>query len=126
MDPPDPGEGVGIARVAVRRAGVYNTDLELVKGWMGGAGLLGHEFGGVVDKGPDKWLGRRVAAEINFACGRCATCPRSLPLHCPTRRVVGIRRMKSSRTLFRPRRHIVSGSRAIASELGSLGVQHTA
>ncbi|MFP8876061.1 MAG: alcohol dehydrogenase catalytic domain-containing protein, partial [Myxococcota bacterium] len=79
-----------MARVAVRMAGICNTDLELVKGYMGFEGTLGHEFVGVVEEGPDAWQGRRVVGEINFACGRCATCQRGLPRHCPARRVMGI------------------------------------
>ena len=90
MDVSEPGAIPGMARVAVRLAGVCNTDLELVKGYMGFEGVLGHEFVGVVEEGPDEWQGRRVVGEINFACGRCATCQRGLPRHCPTRRVMGI------------------------------------
>ena len=50
------------ARVRVSLAGVCNTDLELVKGYMGFRGVLGHEFVGVVEDGPERWLGRRVVA----------------------------------------------------------------
>ena len=32
----------------------------------------GHEFVGIVEKGPKEWLGKRVVGEINLACGRCA------------------------------------------------------
>ena len=90
VDRPEPEATPGMARVAVRMAGICNTDLELVKGYMGFEGTLGHEFVGVVEEGPDAWQGRRVVGEINFACGRCATCQRGLPRHCPTRRVMGI------------------------------------
>ena len=31
-----------------------------------------------------------MVGEINFACGRCETCRRGLPRHCPARRVMGI------------------------------------
>jgi threonine dehydrogenase-like Zn-dependent dehydrogenase len=80
----------GFARVRVALAGVCNTDLELVKGYMGFRGVLGHEFVGRVDAGPSEWLGRRVVGEINFACGACATCAVGLGRHCPTRSVMGI------------------------------------
>ena len=57
---PDPRPEPGEALIRVSRAGVCNTDLELVKGYMGFRGVLGHEFVGVVEDGPDNWRGRRV------------------------------------------------------------------
>lgn len=78
------------ALVRVHLAGICNTDLELIKGYMGFRGVLGHEFVGTVAEGPAQWAGRRVVGEINFACRRCATCRSGLPRHCPTRRVMGI------------------------------------
>jgi threonine dehydrogenase-like Zn-dependent dehydrogenase len=89
---PVPEPGPGFARVKVALAGVCNTDLELVKGYMGFEGVLGHEFVGRVDAGPPEWLGRRVVGEINFACGRCETCAAGLGRHCPQRSVMGIAR----------------------------------
>lgn len=89
-DRAEPENHPGMARVAVQLAGICNTDLELVKGYMGFQGILGHEFVGTVVDGPSEWQGRRVVGEINFACGHCATCRRGLPRHCPTRRVMGI------------------------------------
>ena len=79
-----------MARVRVHLAGVCNTDLELVKGYMGFQGVLGHEFVGSVVDGPNNWRGKRVVGEINFACGQCENCARDLGRHCPTRRVMGI------------------------------------
>ncbi len=76
--------------VAVTAAGVCNTDLELVRGYMGFRGILGHEFTGTVLEGPAEWIGRRVVGEINFACGACAFCDRGLGRHCPRRQVMGI------------------------------------
>lgn len=90
VDKAEPEPSAQMARIRVSMAGVCNTDLELVKGYMGFRGVLGHEFVGTVDEGPDAWRGRRVVGEINFACGRCKTCGRGLPRHCPTRRVMGI------------------------------------
>ena len=78
------------ALVRVALAGVCNTDLELVKGYMGFRGVLGHEFVGEVAEGPEPWQSRRVVGEINFACRRCETCARGLPRHCPRRSVMGI------------------------------------
>jgi threonine dehydrogenase-like Zn-dependent dehydrogenase len=71
-------------------AGVCNTDLELVKGYMRFRGILGHEFVGTVVEGPPVWRGRRVVGEINFACGNCRYCIQGWRRHCPHRRVMGI------------------------------------
>jgi threonine dehydrogenase-like Zn-dependent dehydrogenase len=86
----EPTPGSDTARVRVSLAGVCDTDLQLVRGYLGFRGVLGHEFVGVVDAGPDAWRGRRVVGEINFACGRCEMCASGLGRHCPTRRVMGI------------------------------------
>jgi len=80
----------GMALVRVARAGICNTDLELIKGYMDFRGVLGHEFTGTVEDGPPEWRGKRVVGEINFGCGRCASCGRGLQRHCPIRRVMGI------------------------------------
>jgi threonine dehydrogenase-like Zn-dependent dehydrogenase len=76
--------------VRMTRAGVCNTDLEITRGYMAYRGVLGHELSGRVIEGPTAWQGKRVAAEINFACGACPTCARKLGRHCPTRSVMGI------------------------------------
>ncbi len=89
-DVPEPTPAPDTAVVRVTLAGVCNTDLELVRGYMGFSGVLGHEFVGVVEDGPEEWRGRRVVGEINFACGACESCARGLGRHCPTRRVMGI------------------------------------
>jgi threonine dehydrogenase-like Zn-dependent dehydrogenase len=78
------------ALVRVSLAGVCDTDLQLVKGYMDFRGVLGHEFVGSVCDGPAEWLGRRVVGEINFACRSCALCKTGLERHCPNRRVMGI------------------------------------
>lgn len=87
---PDPVAADGVAVVRVTLAGVCNTDLELMRGYMDFHGVLGHEFVGVVEDGPAAWRGRRVVGEINFACRRCPTCAAGLPRHCPQRTVMGI------------------------------------
>lgn len=75
----------------VRAAGICNTDLEIIRGYMSFEGTLGHELVGVVEECADaSWLGARVTAEINLACQRCDLCQRGLQRHCPTRRVLGI------------------------------------
>jgi threonine dehydrogenase-like Zn-dependent dehydrogenase len=90
IDAATPIANADTAIVRVHLAGVCNTDLELIKGYMGFRGVLGHEFVGTVAEGPAPWRGRRVVGEINFACGRCDFCARGLSRHCPTRRVLGI------------------------------------
>ena len=72
MARPEPEPAEGMARVRVSLAGVCNTDLELVKGYMGFEGVLGHEFSGVALDGP--LAGQRVVGDINAGCGRCAEC----------------------------------------------------
>jgi threonine dehydrogenase-like Zn-dependent dehydrogenase len=86
----EPHAGDGMALVRVDLAGVCNTDLELVKGYMGFRGVLGHEFVGTVVEGPAPWRTKRVVGEINFGCGQCDWCQRNLGRHCPKRRVMGI------------------------------------
>src|SRR4030095_6593104 len=88
-DVQQPDADADTALVRVHLAGVCNTDLELIKGYMGFRGVLGHEFVGTVAEGPADWCGRRVVGEINFACRRCAMCRSGLPRHCPTLRVTG-------------------------------------
>ncbi|MGQ9722523.1 MAG: MDR/zinc-dependent alcohol dehydrogenase-like family protein [Candidatus Jordarchaeum sp.] len=71
--------------------GVCKTDLELVEGYMGFSGVPGHEFVGVVEESSDeKFLGKRIVGEINFACGSCEYCVMGRQRHCPNRSVLGI------------------------------------
>jgi len=92
-DYPRPQLPDGEALIRVRLAGVCNTDLELIKGYAGFGGVLGHEFVGEVEVCPadPSWVGRRVVGEINAACRHCATCRAGRPTHCPTRTTLGIR-----------------------------------
>ncbi len=90
---PDPGPPPpGWARVRITFAGICATDLELLQGYKGFTGVLGHEFCGVVESSPTapEWEGRRIVGEINIACGDCAPCRRGMPTHCAHRRVLGI------------------------------------
>lgn len=70
--------------------GICNTDLELVRGYYGYQGILGHEFVGEVLTGPAHLMGRRVVGEINVACGRCDLCRAGMPTQCRNRTVLGI------------------------------------
>ncbi len=81
----------GYARIRLLCAGICSTDLELQRGYYGFSGTPGHEFVGEVTEAEDsEWIGKRVAGEINLACGTCAWCKRGLGRHCPTRKVLGI------------------------------------
>jgi alcohol dehydrogenase len=79
------------ALIRLSVGGICATDLELVKGYMGFEGVLGHEWVGVVEASPDPaQVGQRVVGDINAPCGRCATCLQNRPTHCPARTVLGI------------------------------------
>jgi len=80
------------ALVRVTLSGICNTDLEIVRGYAGFRGTLGHEFVGVVEDpgGGPLSRGERVVGEINAGCGTCPRCLRGDPRHCPTRTVLGI------------------------------------
>ena len=90
----------GWALVRVRLAGICNTDLEILRGYHGFHGTLGHEFVGDVERVADgndtKWIGQRVVGEINISCRGlgsrkpCTYCGQGLPTHCARRRVLGI------------------------------------
>jgi threonine dehydrogenase-like Zn-dependent dehydrogenase len=92
-DLPDPPPPPGEARVRVLRAGLCNTDLELVRGYYPYTGIPGHEFVGRVEKAPgaERWQGRRVVGEINATCGACAACRAGRRSHCERRTVLGIK-----------------------------------
>ena len=87
-DWPEPRPQAGEVLVRVLRAGICETDLQLIQGYKGFRGVLGHEFVGIAESGP--FSGRRVVAEINCSCGACDICLGGTPGHCPTRRVIGI------------------------------------
>lgn len=74
--------------VRVTRAGICNTDLEIVRGYLGYRGILGHEFVGIVENGALQ--GARVVGEINAHDGTCPTCLRGDVTHCPHRTTLGI------------------------------------
>jgi threonine dehydrogenase-like Zn-dependent dehydrogenase len=90
-DIPRPGNG-GEALVRVVKSGICNTDLEIVLGYAGFEGTIGHEFVGVVERADDRpeIVGKRVVGEINAGCGVCELCLAGDPRHCPNRTVLGI------------------------------------
>lgn len=88
---PEPQAADGDVLLRVRQAGICSTDLEIVKGYMGFRGVLGHEFVADVLQAPDKDLiGQRVVGDINVVCGRCDLCLSGLSSHCRNRSVLGI------------------------------------
>lgn len=93
-DYPVPEAKPGWARIKVSLAGICRTDTEIMKGYMGFRGVLGHEFVGRVEScGDASWLGQRVVGEINAACGHCSWCIQGLGRHCPNRTTLGIDRL---------------------------------
>lgn len=90
-DYPDPQLKPGWAILRVSVAGICRTDLEIMKGYMGFRGVLGHEFVGIVSACDDEsWIGQRVVGDINAACGACDWCRKGLGRHCPNRSTLGI------------------------------------
>lgn len=86
---PEPAAGEALLRITC--AGICSTDLELVRGYAGFSGILGHEFTAVVEAADDPaWLGKRVVGTINLGCRSCAECLAFGPEHCPRRSVLGI------------------------------------
>src|SRR5438552_3152137 len=97
---PNPTPVAGEALIRVLQVGICNTDLEIIRGYLGFMGVLGHEFVGVVAEIYGEQvreqhrhlLGKRVVGEINAACHRpdCVYCQHGLPTHCPHRTTLGI------------------------------------
>lgn len=78
--------------VRVIKSGICNTDLEIVRGYAGFEGTIGHEFVGVVERSDDRSeiVGKRVVGEINAGCGNCDQCNAGDERHCLKRTVLGI------------------------------------
>ncbi|MCA8982503.1 MAG: alcohol dehydrogenase catalytic domain-containing protein [Planctomycetaceae bacterium] len=87
-DAPVPVPGPHEVLVRVLLAGICETDLQLMQGYMQFNGTLGHEFVGIAESG--RYTGQRVVGEINCCpVERCARCPENRR-HCPRRTVLGI------------------------------------
>lgn len=83
----------GEALIRVTMAGICNTDMEIIKGYLGFHGIIGHEFTGIVEAvggRSRKLIGKRVVGEINCGCRRCDLCLAGLEKHCPHRTTLGI------------------------------------
>jgi threonine dehydrogenase-like Zn-dependent dehydrogenase len=86
---PDIRSGESLVRVIV--AGICRTDIEIMKGYMNFAGILGHEFvGEIVKSDNSSMIGKRVVGEINAGCGKCDLCMKGLERHCGDRTTLGI------------------------------------
>lgn len=87
---PVPTEKESLVKIHI--AAVCNTDKEVRKGYRPDfKGVMGHEFIGEVVESPDASLiGKRVAGELNAACGKCVYCKTGRPTHCSSRRVLGM------------------------------------
>src|SRR5512146_1707682 len=87
-----PERSPGEVLIRVERAGICNTDHEIIRGYVPGFnGILGHEFYGRIEEADDPSLtGKRVTAEINISCGECEFCKKGLGRHCANRTVLGI------------------------------------
>ncbi len=86
---PVPRPAPGEALIRPTLVGICKTDLELVKGYMGFHGVLGHEFVGVVEECSEpEWVGARVVGEIN--CAPPGTPVGTDPRHLSNRTVLGI------------------------------------
>jgi len=88
---PEPGDGDALIKVCL--AGICNTDLEIIMGYMGFRGVIGHEFVGVVEKvrgDHQRSVGKRVVGDINCGCGACQYCKLGMKRHCPSRTTLGI------------------------------------
>jgi len=116
---PRPRRPEGFALIRLLFGGICNTDLELQRGYYGFRGTPGHEFiGEVVDSDDRRWIGQRVAGEINLACGECEWCARGLGRHCPKRTVLGIVKQPGAfrEFLTLPERNLRRVPREISSE----------
>jgi threonine dehydrogenase-like Zn-dependent dehydrogenase len=85
-----PKPAAGEALIRVRVSGICSTDLELSRGYMGFAGVPGHEFVGQVEEGPTALVGRRVVAEINCLDAAFDPGDAERRKHDPRRTVLGI------------------------------------
>ncbi len=89
-DEPKPSD-MSEALVRVTMSGICNTDVEIIRGYSGFEGIIGHEFVGIVESSPDGSMdGKRVVGEINAGCGECRLCQAGDPRHCISRSVLGI------------------------------------
>jgi len=106
--------------VRVIKSGICNTDLEIIRGYAGFEGTIGHEFVGVVEKSDERpeLIGKRVVGEINVGCGKCAICQTGDLRHCPDRTVLGIHKRDGAHAefLMLPAKNLLKVPKNIADE----------
>lgn len=91
VERPVPVPQVDELLIKVLMAGICNTDLEIMAGYVDFQGVLGHEFVGVVENDPIGQLhGQRVVGSINIPCKHCVLCQAGLRSHCEQRHTLGI------------------------------------
>lgn len=110
----------GETLVGVLLSGICNTDLEIVRGYAGFNGTIGHEFVGVVEDAMDApaLLGKRVVGEINVGCNICPLCRSGDARHCPNRTVLGIHGRDGAHAefLILPARNLLAVDDTISNE----------
>jgi threonine dehydrogenase-like Zn-dependent dehydrogenase len=90
-DYPEPTRRPREALLRMRLAGICDTDLQILHGYMQFRGVLGHEVVADVLEADDPALvGQRVVADINAGCGVCRDCAELDGHHCRLRSVLGI------------------------------------
>jgi threonine dehydrogenase-like Zn-dependent dehydrogenase len=116
-DVPKPSPAEGEALISVRLAGICATDLEILRGYGGYQGIIGHEFVGTIVGGGAE-TGRRVVGEINCVCGRCDMCQSGLSNHCRRRTVLGIKDRPGAFAEFvtLPRRNCIDVPASVSDE----------
>lgn len=114
--PDKPGE----ALVRVLKSGICNTDLEIIRGYAGFEGTIGHEFVGVVEQSSEspEFVGKRVVGEINVGCGKCELCILGDSRHCAKRTVLGIKGRDGAHAEFLtlPTRNLVAVPDEVSNE----------
>lgn len=109
-DVPVPEPAPGEVLVRLSRAGICNTDLEIIRGYYPFNGTLGHEFVGVVAEAEDSSLvGKRIVADINASCHACSMCQAGHSHHCLNRTALGIKKRDGAfaEYLTAPRENLV-------------------
>jgi len=87
---PEPEPTGSEVLIRIVYSAICNTDLEIIKGYMGFKGIPGHEFVGSVVSPGSPLYGKLVVGEINCPCGHCYLCKTGRPTHCGNRSVLGI------------------------------------
>ena len=91
----DPEPAAGWARIRIHAAAICMTDVEILHGRypVESPMIAGHEFCGIVDRvgapADESWLGRKVVADNELCCLKCAYCRRGEWRRCREFRHIG-------------------------------------